>query len=467
MNPMRALSIVSLILGLTPAALPQNATPGKKALLVGNQTYRDSPLKNPGNDVRDFSNVLRDMGFKTQVLNDASQQQIAEAVRQFSANLAPGDLAIFFYSGHGFQIDSENFLVPVEFSASNEVQAKGAAVSLSGIKSSLEKTPAAMVLMILDSCRDNPFAPATRGLTRGLIHGMAPMEAGLGSYVAFSASAGKTASDGPAGKHGLFTEQLLEEIRQPLAVSEVFRKVRQDVFKASGGAQLPYMDDQMIADVHLAGSSAPQAARAEPSPADRQIQEAKLLYQTGKCADAIAILEKLVKVDPLNPFSKNALGLAYECRGMHNPAYKSFSAAIDLKPDYAAAYVNRGKVFMAAAEYQLAVQDFDWAIDEEPDNAVFHWRRGDARFALRMYEDAQADFEDAIRLDPSDAHGYYGRGRVRYQLGKFREALADFDQSIARKTDLAAAYTERARTRDRLADSAGAAADRDALKRLQ
>jgi uncharacterized caspase-like protein len=126
--------------------------------------------------------------------------------------------------------------VPVEFSASNEAQAKGAAVSLSGIKSSLEKTPAAMVLMILDSCRDNPFAPAARGLTRGLIHGLAPMEAGLGSYVAFSASAGKTASDGPAGKHGLFTEHLLEEIRQPMAVSEVFRKVRQDVFKASGGA---------------------------------------------------------------------------------------------------------------------------------------------------------------------------------------------------------------------------------------
>jgi hypothetical protein len=96
MNAMRALVIVSLVLGLTTAALPQTEAPGKKALLVGNQTYRDSPLKNPGNDVRDFNSVLRDIGFKTQVLNDASQQQIAEAVRQFAANLAPGDLAIFF-----------------------------------------------------------------------------------------------------------------------------------------------------------------------------------------------------------------------------------------------------------------------------------------------------------------------------------------------------------------------------------
>jgi hypothetical protein len=138
------------------------------------------------------------------------------------------------------------------------------------------------------------------------------MEAGLGSYVAFSASAGKTASDGPEGKHGLFTEHLLEEIRQPLPVSEVFRKVRQEVFKASGGTQLPYMDDQMIADFHLAGSKTSEPSRAEPSantPADRQMEEAKLLYQSKKCADAIAILEKLVKVDPLNPFSKNALGL--------------------------------------------------------------------------------------------------------------------------------------------------------------
>jgi uncharacterized caspase-like protein len=138
MNAMRTLAFVSLVLGLTTPALPQGS---KKALLVGNQTYRDSPLKNPGNDVRDFANVLRDLGFKTQVLTDASQQQITETVRQFAGGLAPGDLAVFFYSGHGFQIDAENFLVPVEFSASSEAQAKSAAVSLSVSRPRSKKPP--------------------------------------------------------------------------------------------------------------------------------------------------------------------------------------------------------------------------------------------------------------------------------------------------------------------------------------
>src|SRR6185295_15240142 len=132
---------------------------------------------------------------------------------------------------------------------SSESQARAKGLSLSGIKSLLEQTSAAMALMILDSCRDNPFASTTRGLSRSFMHGLAPLPAGMGSYVAFSASAGKTASDNPEGKHGLFTEELLREIRQPVAVSEMFRSVRRAVYDLSKGTQLPYMDDQLLADI--------------------------------------------------------------------------------------------------------------------------------------------------------------------------------------------------------------------------
>src|SRR5882724_5782890 len=89
----------------------------RKALLIGNQKYRESPLQNPVNDVRDLAKSLQLLGFQTETLTDSGKSQILTATRTFAGGLAAGDIAVFFYSGHGFQIDSENYLVPVDFSA--------------------------------------------------------------------------------------------------------------------------------------------------------------------------------------------------------------------------------------------------------------------------------------------------------------------------------------------------------------
>lgn len=448
--------------GFIHADRPAGEVRARKALLIGNQNYPTSLLKNSANDAYDLGSSLQKLGFKTTIVANASKSKMEGAVDNFAATLAAGDVALFFYAGHGFQLDSENYLVPVEFAAANEIQAREAAVSFQRVKAKLEQTPATFVAIILDSCRNNPFDPA-----KAPTHGLALSEAGLGSFLVFAASPGKTASDG-SQRNGLFTQFLLKELNEPLLLSELFRRVRRDVFEASAGQQLPYLHDQMIADFSLSpggnqGGQTVEAVRsADKTSASEPIEEGKRLYQIGRCEDAAKLFDKLARQEPANVFVQNALGLALACLKLNVPAVEHFSLAVQLKPDYAAPYLNRGQVFLALAQYQLAIQDFTWAIEQEPENSVFYSRRGRALLGLRRYEDAERDFVKAIELDPADPNGYHGRGQVSHQLGRYREAVADYDRAIARKRDLAAAYTDRARTRDRLGDAAGAASDRQA-----
>lgn len=448
--------------GLKPLEASDGISAGRKALLIGNRNYRNAPLLNPVNDATDFGQLLRRLGFEALVLTDASTADMLVAVDNFIASLGKGDIGVFFYSGHGLQIDADNYIIPVEFTAENEVQARRRAVSLNAVKARLERSPASLTVIILDSCRNNPFSPG--GSTR---RGLALLEAGLGSFVVFAASPGRTASDNSTERNGLFTKHLLEEASKPITVSELFRKVRQDVRRASGGSQIPYIHDQVIADYSLAGPVTPRSPAQEGTPARPANPlgielrgEARRLYRLGQCAESVTLLDKLIRTEPANALTQNALGLAYVCMTMNVPAVERFSMAIQLKPDYATAYLNRGQVFLSTAQYEMAIQDFTWAIEQDPTIAVFYWKRGRALFGLRRYEDAERDFEHAIHFDPSDPNGYFGRGQVLYQLGSFQKAAWDFDMAIALKTDFSAAYVDRARVRDRLGNIAGAAEDR-------
>jgi Flp pilus assembly protein TadD len=433
----------------------------RRALLIGNQKYIQRPLRNPIHDATDMADALRALGFDAELVTDASRSDMEKAVSAFTARIGPGDLGVFFYAGHGFQLDASNYLAPVEFAAETEAEAQQRAISFDAIKTGLERTSADAIVMILDSCRDNPFRTGS-----GPSHGLALMEAGLGSYIAFAASPGKTASDNPRDRNGLFTKCLLEHVKQPVGIAELFRQVRREVATDSDGAQRPYLHDQMIGDLHLSATE-PESAQAAPPPPSEEEETAKRLYSEGHCEEAVNLLDRVVRTRPTDPFAQNALGLAYACLKMDTPAAERFSLAIQLKPAYAAAYLNRGNVFVAAAQYELAVEDFTWAIEQEPGNANFYWRRGIALFGLRHYEDARTDFAKAVELDPSDPHGYEGLGRVAHQMGNYREALQYYNTAIAYKRDFVAAYVDRARARERMGDAAGAAADRETAERLR
>jgi uncharacterized caspase-like protein len=429
--------------------------PQRKALVLGNKAYLKDRLSNTLNDATDMAAALRGYGFTVDLATDVSKAEMQNQTAKFVQKLAPGDVAWFYYSGHGFQLDGENYLVPVDFSAAGPAEARSKAVAFSHIKSSLEKSPAQLSIMVLDACRNNPFSRETFGL-----NGMALLEAGMGAYIAFAAAPGQTATENAKERNGLYTGYLLQALRQPLSISDLFRRVRQDVYRASERKQLPYIHDQVIAEFFLrepaktapAPESRPgsKSAPQDRAPVEALFEEGKSLYHAGHCKEALEKLDQVVRRDPANPYVQNGIGLSYVCLSMATPAIEHFSRAIELKPAYAAAYWNRGQVFLRNAQYELAIEDFDWALEQEPENAALYWRRGVARFGLRRYEDAQKDFTASIARDATNPNGYHGRGRVYYELGKYREALADFDAAIARKHDFADAVDYRNRVLQRL-----------------
>src|SRR3954468_7936120 len=148
MRDWRILLCITLLVSFRLSAQPRGLTPAtpnsptRRALLIGNQTYLRKPLKNPVHDAQDLGQSLEQLGFKTQVLTNSAKPQILAAAQAFAASLGPGDTGLLFYSGHGLQIDAENYLVPVDFSATSESQARAQAVPFGEIKDALERTPA-------------------------------------------------------------------------------------------------------------------------------------------------------------------------------------------------------------------------------------------------------------------------------------------------------------------------------------
>jgi hypothetical protein len=241
-------------------------TGGRKiALAIGNAAYPKWPLVNPTNDARDIGAVLQELGFDAEVVLNANLKTLEQAVDRFVGKLLPRDVALFYYAGHGVQLSGENYLVPVDFNARDEADAKYVAYSASRLHDRMAATGATLNIVILDACRNNPFRTS-----RSASAGLAAMNSGRGAFIAFSTAPGKTANDNPSGRNGLFTASLVETLRQPgLSLDQVFTRVRQRVYEASSEEQLPWTASSVIGDFYFnqrgVQAAAPQAAAPRPS----------------------------------------------------------------------------------------------------------------------------------------------------------------------------------------------------------
>ena len=178
------------------------------ALVAGNAAYPSTPLRNSLNDARDLSAALRELGFEVTLVADADLRSIDRAVETFVAGLQPGDVALFYYSGHGMQVNGENYLLPIDFRAQQEADVPYQAYSASRVHERMQAREASLSIVILDACRNNPF----RGV-RSASKGLAPMQTDKGSFIAFAAAPGQTASDNPSESNGLFTKHLLDALK--------------------------------------------------------------------------------------------------------------------------------------------------------------------------------------------------------------------------------------------------------------
>jgi hypothetical protein len=227
-----------------------NAAPSRRlALVIGNKDYAWKPLTNPVNDATDVAAALDQAGFKgnvTRVFN-AQHDAMKRAVRDFVASVHPGDFAFVYYSGHGVEVKGINYLLPVDLPANasaNEVEDDG--VSAQRIASDLDDRGAAVKVIVLDACRDNPIKGS-----RSAGGGLAPME-GLGSLIVFATEAGRTASDNNSSRNGLFTQYLLKALTaRGVALDDAVRDVSRQMAADTNRQQVPAIYGLLERPVYL------------------------------------------------------------------------------------------------------------------------------------------------------------------------------------------------------------------------
>jgi Caspase domain len=217
------------------------------ALVIGNGGYVDvNPLKNPTNDADDIGEILAKRDFTIIKKTDCTHKEMDLALKEFRAALKDSDVGLFFFAGHGMQIDGENYLAAIDADADTETDAKHSSLSLNRVIETMEKSGTATNIIVLDACRENPFERAWHRSASS--RGLAPVYAPKGTIIAYATSPGQIASDG-AGRNGAYTAALLKHIDTPdVSLENMFKRVRNTLSAATNGKQISWEHTSLAGD---------------------------------------------------------------------------------------------------------------------------------------------------------------------------------------------------------------------------
>ncbi len=237
MEPIHRLILLFLALLLFAPQASSAAQTQRVALVIGNSAYQTGPLANPVHDASDLAATLQRLGFTVILKKNASLQEMDESLRDFGDRLRRGGVGLFYYAGHGIQIAGRNYLVPVGARINRETDVKYQALDTEMVLDEMANAANDLNIVILDACRDNPFARSFRSASRGLaIISSAPK----GTFISYSTSPGKVAVDG-SGRNSPFTGSLIKHMTSPdVPIEEVFKRVRQDLVRRTKGQQIPW-----------------------------------------------------------------------------------------------------------------------------------------------------------------------------------------------------------------------------------
>jgi len=267
--PIRIVLILLIFVLVYPSSL-MAATTQRVALVIGNSTYSSGPLKNPVNDAVDIDSSLKKLGFDTILKKNASMQEMENAIRDFGNRLKRGGDGLFYYAGHGVQINGKNYLIPIGARIEKETDAKYQAIDAEMVLDEMANAGNAVNIIILDACRDNPLGRSMRSASRGLT---IISDAPKGTFITYSTSPGKTAEDG-VGRNSPYTKALLKYMNEPgLPIEQVFKKVRQNLDTTTRGKQVPWELSSLKGDFYFKTGSASKSAASNQtgkSPALRE-----------------------------------------------------------------------------------------------------------------------------------------------------------------------------------------------------
>ena len=253
-----AMAVLLVVLSAAASAAP------RVALVIGNASYTHAPaLANPLNDAADIGTALERLGFAVTRLENVGDAEMRRGLKEFRRAASASEVAVVFYAGHGIEVDGRNFLVPVDARLASDQDVEYEAVPLELVSRAVERA-SGLRLVVLDACRENPFAVNIQraGATRSIGRGLARVEPSGETLVAYAAKEGTVASDGE-GRNSPYSAALLAHLEEPgLEVMFMFRKVRDAVLASTGGRQEPFMYGSLSSQgVYLAAGPLP-----EPSP---------------------------------------------------------------------------------------------------------------------------------------------------------------------------------------------------------
>ena len=304
---------ITILVSALLLALNLSAAVERHALVIGNANYQSSPLRNPLNDARDMAAALKGLGFQVQSLLDADAPEMEQAILDFGDRLRDGGVGLFYYAGHGVQAQGRNYLIPLQANISREIQLRHKAVDAGLVLDAMGAANNGLNIVILDACRDNPYADSFRSSSRGL----ARMDSPKGSLIAYATAPGDVAADGD-GRNGLFTKHLLTALQQPGQLVELtFKDVVKGVSRESGGRQTPFITASITEDFYFRPASAP------PPPPEPKSTPA--IQSTSATIDGLSLADWLL-VYGSNPITIASLDkvVAYERQHGGNAASRSY-----------------------------------------------------------------------------------------------------------------------------------------------
>jgi hypothetical protein len=433
---MLRLAVLTLTLLLTPLA----ALAERVALVIGMSDYANvTKLKNTINDADRIAAKLQEVGFNVTLATDKNQSELLDIMDTFSFQAETADLALVYYAGHGVEVQGVNYLVPIDANVTAAQDITRVGISLNQILETVDSARK-MRVVILDSCRNNPFVgiagfggsgdTSLSGNTadpNAPAAGLAPVNPELGTLVAYAAKAGQVALDGLGGNSPYATALIDAFGRPDVEIGLMFRQVRDEVLKNTGNLQEPYQYGSLSGtpfflagssdgSLDIAAESDPRVAWANIKPDDEQ--QMRALADQGD--------------------NRAMLGLAYIRLNPDQPSYN---------PEEAVAYLTRAAAAGAAdAQYELAkLYEKGLGVATDP-----------AR-ALELYQQSAAqDFPDAVNdmgfiyyqgglglaADPTLALDYFARAAdLRQPEAMFNYAsLIDEGQVAGRGPEDAAKY---------------------------
>ena len=230
------------------------------ALVIGNAAYRNDPLDNPVNDARLIGQALKGAGFAVSVRENLDRRGLVEALRDFGNRLGENTIAVLYYAGHGLQLRDRNYLIPVDAEIRGEDEIPLAGVDLGFMLGRMSTARSRINIVILDACRNNPFAGKGGPAAQGLVQ----MDAPVGTLLAYATAPGKLAADG-SGNNSLYATHLSRHLLTPgLPVEHVFKRVREGVVRETRELQVPWESSSLQGEfAFVPGLAAPREAAAD------------------------------------------------------------------------------------------------------------------------------------------------------------------------------------------------------------